>query len=158
MASLDFNPFHLLKGPWFCAMITSWVIAQSIKMGRDYFHSRKLKFGYLMSTGGMPSAHSSMATALFLSVGMTEGFCSATAMCAFGLTAFVLYDAAFIRRESGRQAEIINEMVEKLKQKQIRMRDIRLKELVGHTGREVLGGIVTGTIVAYLVLFLWFWK
>lgn len=148
--SVNTNPFDLLLTPWFAAAFSSWMVAQMIKMLVSLIRTRRLDFAYLVSTGGMPSAHSAMVTGLAASVGLTEGFDSAIAMLAAGFAAITMFDAAVVRRAAGAQARILNQM----------MRDIfmqhkfsaqPLKELLGHTRLEVFAGLLTGIVCAVLL-------
>lgn len=130
----------------FCA----WLLAQCIKMAMFFIRTRKVNFAYLVSTGGMPSAHSAMAAALATSValraGMTNPLFAVTA--AFALV--VMFDAQSVRRAAGLQARILNQMMEELF-KNRRFSRGKLEELLGHTRLEVFMGLLMGILVALLV-------
>jgi len=107
----------------------------------------KVNFKRLVELGGMPSAHSASVAALSTGVALQEGVHSAL----FGVTAFyslmTMYDAAGIRRSAGRQAEVLNRIVDDL-QMTGRIREERLLELLGHTPFEVFVGAALGIAFA----------
>lgn len=104
-----------------------------------------------METGGMPSSHSAMVTALATGVGLTQGFGSPLfAVCAvFAL--IVMYDATGVRHSSGQQARLLNELVGELRAV-VRegFAPLPLRVLMGHTYLEVLVGSVLGIVVGWL--------
>jgi acid phosphatase family membrane protein YuiD len=107
-------------------------------------------FTRLVGTGGMPSSHAASVTALSTSVGLETGWGSVL----FGATAFfslvIMYDATGIRRAAGRQAQILNRMLEELRDYH-KLEPVRLKELLGHTPLEVFIGAAYGCLVALLL-------
>jgi uncharacterized protein len=107
-------------------------------------------FRRLVGTGGMPSAHSASVTALTVAVGFEAGWNSTL----FGATAFfslvIMYDATGIRRAAGKQAQILNRMLDELKDYH-KLEPVRLKELLGHTPLEVLFGAAYGVFIAALL-------
>ena len=78
----DWNIGHAFTHPWFWSSFLGWTIAQCIKMTTNAVKNKTLDMEYLVSTGGMPSAHSAMATGLAASIGLTEGFGTPLAMLA----------------------------------------------------------------------------
>ena len=93
----DRNPLLLLTTPWFWSSFTAWTVAQSVKMTVGFVKTRHIDFRYLLSTGGMPSAHSAMVCGLATPIGLTEGFDSPVAMLAAGFAAVTMFDAASVR-------------------------------------------------------------
>ncbi len=150
----DPNPFRLLHTPWFWASFLGWTIAQSIKMATVLIRTRRIDFRYLLSTGGMPSAHSAMVCGLCTAIGLTEGFNSPVAMLASGFAAITMFDAAVVRRAAGHQASILNRIIEELFT-QHTLSQTRLKELLGHTRSEVFAGMAIGIATAYAVVHFW---
>jgi len=150
----DFNPVNLFTTPWFWSAFAGWTVAQTIKMTNGYIKTGKIDFRYLLSTGGMPSAHSAMVCGLCTSIGMTEGFTSPVAMLAAGFAAVTMFDAAVVRRAAGQQAKIMNQMIDELF-RQHRLSQTRLKELLGHTRKEVFAGMAVGIAVAAATVSLW---
>ena len=95
--------------PSFWAALIGWFIAQLIKMISCFLRSGKLDFSYLLSTGGMPSAHSSMACSLAISIGLYEGFSSVSFTIGAAFSAVVMFDAQSVRKAAGEQAKILNQ-------------------------------------------------
>jgi len=150
----DPNPFRLLTMPWFWSSFLGWTVAQGIKMSSVLIRTKRIDFRYLLSTGGMPSAHSAMVCGLCTSIGLTEGFDSPVAMLASGFAAITMFDAAVVRRAAGHQASILNQMIEELF-KQHTLKQTRLKELLGHTRSEVFAGMGVGIATAFAVVHFW---
>ncbi|HEU0013089.1 MAG TPA: divergent PAP2 family protein [Longimicrobium sp.] len=128
------------------AMLTS----QAIKFVRGMVRRKRADFTRLVGTGGMPSAHAASVTALSTAVGIGHGWGSPI----FGITAFfsliIMYDATGIRRAAGRQARILNRMIEEMKEHHT-IEAVRLAELLGHTPLEVLVGALYGIVLAFLL-------
>ena len=138
--------------PSFWAALIGWFIAQLIKMISCFLKSGKLDFSYLLSTGGMPSAHSSMACSLAISIGLYEGFSSVTFTIGAAFSAVVMFDAQSVRKAAGEQAKILNQILDELLYEH-HLSEKKLKELLGHTRLEVLGGLLTGFVSAHLCKF-----
>jgi acid phosphatase family membrane protein YuiD len=134
--------------------LASSAAAQLMKFLVSWGRERKVNFKRLVELGGMPSAHSASVAALSTGVALEEGMRSAI----FGVTVFfslmTMYDAAGIRRSAGRQAEVLNRIVDDL-QVSGRVREERLLELLGHTPFEVLVGATFGIVFALAVGQLW---
>ena len=154
MMTDDLNPLKLFTTPWFWSAFTAWIVAQTIKMTTGFIKTGKIDFHYLLSTGGMPSAHSALVCGLCTSIGMTEGFSSPVAMLAACFAAITMFDAAVVRRAAGHQAKIMNLMIEELFRRH-RLSQTRLKELIGHTRKEVFAGMLVGIVVAALTVSFW---
>jgi len=129
--------------------IISSVSAQILKLIINYIYNKKLDFKVLFSTGGMPSSHSASVISLSMAVGFEEGFKSNLfAICLF-FSFIVMYDAAGIRRAAGKQAEILNKIIEDLYAG--KKTEEKLKELLGHTPVEVFIGAIWGIIIALIM-------
>ena len=151
----DWNIGHYFMHPWFWSAFLSWIIAQCIKMVLAAAKKRTIDLEYLVSTGGMPSAHTSMVIGLTTSIGLTEGFGSPIAMVALGFASVTMFDAATVRRAAGEQAKVINRIVKEWRQEHQLPSVAHLKELLGHTRTEVFSGMITGIITAVVVCRLW---
>ena len=151
----DWNIGHYFMHPWFWSAFLGWIVAQTIKMVIAAFKKKNFDFEYLVSTGGMPSAHTAMVTALTMSIGLTEGFGSPIAMVALGFTSVTMFDAATVRRAAGEQAKVLNRIVKVWRDEHHLPSVANLKELLGHTRTEVFGGLVTGVVTAIVVCRLW---
>ncbi|MGL4534237.1 MAG: divergent PAP2 family protein [Fusobacteriaceae bacterium] len=134
-------------------IFTAWALAQGYKVLTEVITKKKLDFSTIWGTGGMPSSHSSTVTSLATSVGIINGFNSVEFAIAATFTGIVMYDAAGIRRAAGKQAGIINRLLEKIHHSPYLtgVQEEKLKELLGHTPLEVLVGGILGITVAFLM-------
>ena len=126
--------------------LVAWVIAQAAKVTLTSVRQRRLNLRVLAETGGMPSSHSAIVSGLTAAIGVNAGPTTPVFAIALIFTFVVMYDAAGLRRAAGRQAEVLNRLVEDL----VHMRGVqeaRLRELLGHTPFEVLVGAVIGLAV-----------
>ncbi len=132
------------------APLVAWTIAQTAKVIFYSVREHRLNLRVLAVTGGMPSSHSAIVMGMTTAVGKYAGVNSAPFAIALIFSFVVMYDAAGLRRAAGRQAAILNRLVEDL----VNMRGVqeaKLRELLGHTPVEVLVGAVLG-IAAGLIL------
>jgi uncharacterized protein len=123
---------------------SSGLIAQLIKMLSYVTYYHKLNFRLLVQTGGMPSSHSSIMSALGTSVGLVSGYSSVEFAIALAVALVVMYDAAGVRQAAGKMAGILNRMTEDFYQHQPERIPDRLRELLGHTPFEVFVGALFG--------------
>jgi len=133
----------------FWAGLASWLIAQCTKMICGFFRTRRLDFYYLVSTGGMPSAHSATVSGLATAVGLTAGFSTPLFAVALALAFIVMFDAHTVRRAAGMQAILLNEIVDELF-KDHHLSQRKMAELLGHTRLEVFMGMVIGILTGLL--------
>ena len=132
------------------APLVAWSIAQAAKVIYSSVRHHRLNLRVLAETGGMPSSHSAIVMGLTASVGKHAGVSSAAFAIALIFSFVVMYDAAGLRRAAGRQAAILNRLVEDL----VHMRGIqeqKLRELLGHTPFEVLVGAALGIAVGIVL-------
>lgn len=139
----------LLRNQVFMAAIAAWTVAQLTKILRDLWQG-DFRWDRLTGAGGMPSAHSAMVVATTVSSGLSVGFDSPFFAISFVLSGIVMYDAAGVRRHAGRHARAINRIILELKAEHP-LRNIRLKELIGHSPMEVLAGALQGLFVGWFV-------
>ncbi|MFA5356357.1 MAG: divergent PAP2 family protein [Candidatus Omnitrophota bacterium] len=132
----------------FIITIYGWVIAQAIKVVIGVIRQRRFDFRWLIGTGGMPSSHTAGAACLAAILGLEYGFGSAYFAIAASFAIVVMFDAQGVRRATGKQARILNKMMEDIYWKG-RTSEERLRELVGHTPTEVLAGALLGIMVAF---------
>jgi acid phosphatase family membrane protein YuiD len=133
-------------------------VAQGLKLIIDLVQNRKLNVHVLMTTGGMPSAHSALVTALATGVGQTLDWTSPEFALATIFAIIVMYDAAGVRQAAGKQARILNQMIDELFQEKPEFNQDRLKELLGHTPVQVLAGSALGITVAWLAIVAAYYK
>jgi acid phosphatase family membrane protein YuiD len=124
-------------------------LAQVLKVIVVLVKDRKMNFRYLVTSGGMPSSHSSLVVCLALSTGLVDGWGSTTFAIAVVLAMVVMYDAAGVRQAAGKQARVLNKIMDDWERTQsYAVSEGRLKELLGHTPRQVLMGALLGAVVA----------
>lgn len=112
--------------------------------------SKKIELSRIFTSGGMPSSHSSFVTCLATLVGLERGFSSTDFAIVTVFALIIMYDASGVRRAVGKQATIINQMLEDLHHKK-HIEQKRLKELIGHTPKEVLFGAILGIVTALIM-------
>ncbi len=148
------NVMAVFQNKALMAGLIAWLLAQIIKLPLDYLYSRKWNWALLLTTGGMPSSHSSLLTATSLGIGLYHGFDNPVFAIAVAITMVVVYDAAGVRRQAGIHAQRINVLFnELLHGHMLEERDLR--EVLGHTPLEVIGGILLGFIVAISQWLIW---
>lgn len=129
--------------------LTAWVTAQVLKTITAFWKNQKFHVERIVGAGGMPSSHTSLVVSLASAVGLHNGFESPLFAVSVVLAGIVMYDAAGVRRAAGKQAKVINKLVQEMRAEH-RVREGRLKELLGHTPLEVLAGAVLGFAIAYV--------
>jgi acid phosphatase family membrane protein YuiD len=128
----------------------AWAIAQAAKVILTSMRQRRLNLRVLAETGGMPSSHAAIVMGMTTAVGKYAGISSAAFAIALIFSFVVMYDAAGLRRAAGRQAAILNRLVEDLVHMR-GMQEQRLRELLGHTPIEVLVGALLGIVVGLIL-------
>lgn len=126
----------------------SWAIAQIIKIIIDIVENKTLDWRLITSSGGMPSSHTSFVTSLGFSVGFTQGFDTTLFAVCFVIAMVVMYDAAGVRRAAGKQAAVLNIIMDRMESHGLKI-DVKLKELLGHTPVEVGAGALLGFIMSF---------
>lgn len=136
----------------FMAAVTGWFVAQILKTIIHMWFNRRFVAERLVGSGGMPSSHSSTVCALVTAAGIEFGGGSYEFAIAAIFAIIVMYDAMGVRRETGIQAKVLNEMMELFTKmgKEMTAED-RLKEFVGHTPLQVLMGAILGVGIALLM-------
>jgi len=129
----------------------AWFAAQLLKIILTFYSSKKLDLTRFVGSGGMPSSHTSFVMALSTSFGKLYGWDSAIFALALCFAFVVMYDAAGVRRAAGNQARVLNIIIEDLAHNKP-IANERLKELIGHTPKEVLAGALLGILIANLMV------
>lgn len=142
----------ILKNYPLMSALISMLLGQGFKIIYYYIIDKKLVWKHFFEAGGMPSAHSAMATSLTIAVGISEGWGSSLFAICVAFASIVMYDAVGVRRATGKQSIIINRMIEDL-YKSGRISAEPLHEFIGHTPLEVLAGIIFGAIVSLALYF-----
>jgi uncharacterized protein len=139
----------IFDNPSLLTALSAWLLAQILKPPVEYLRKGKWNWGYLLSAGGMPSSHSSLMVGATMGIGLHEGFNTPIFALAISITMIVIYDAAGVRREAGRHAEKINILINELLAGHP-ISDKNLREVIGHTPMEVIGGVFLGIVVGLL--------
>ncbi len=128
----------------------AWVTSQVLKTIIHLILNKRLVLERLMGDGGMPSSHSATVTSVAVATGFVCGWDSAMFAIAMFMAFIVMHDAMGVRQETGKQAKILNNMMEMFENMQDARLDTeqKLKEFVGHTPMQVLAGFGLGLIVA----------
>ena len=143
--------YEIITNKVLVAPLCAWAVAQLLKVFITLVKDKRLDLRYLVISGGMPSAHSALVSALATSVAIVQGLGSV----AFGITAIlalvVMYDAAGIRQSVGLQSVVLNRIVKELRSRRPMAELERdLREFIGHTPFQVIAGAALGIIVAWL--------
>lgn len=140
----------LLENQVLIAAVVAWFVAQTIKLLVELVRTHRLDLRYMVSPGGMPSAHSALVTSLATAVARQEGMGSALFAASAVFASIVMYDAAGVRQSVSIQARILNRMLDELFTQRA-FSERRLRELLGHTPLEVFAGFLLGLIVGVVV-------
>lgn len=146
----NFNDIDILNNHVLTVALIACLIAQASKLVIELAKNRKFNVRVLVTTGGMPSAHSALVTALATGVGQTAGWASTQFAIATIFAIIVMYDAAGVRQAAGKQARILNQIIDELFQEKPDFNEARLKELLGHTPFQVIVGSILGVAISWL--------
>ncbi len=130
--------------------LAACLLAQALKLVVSLVQSQKIDVRSLVTTGGMPSSHSALVAALATGVGQKAGWSSPEFAIATVFAVIVMYDAAGVRQAAGKQARILNQIVDELFQEKPEFNEDRLKELLGHTPFQVIVGSMLGILISCL--------
>ena len=143
--------------------LLAWVAAQVSKTVLHFLVTGRWVFERMFGAGGMPSSHSALVCSITIGMVRKVGFDSPEFALALTLAAVVMYDAMGVRRAAGEHAKVINKLVfgfqfldiaqldEKEEERLIGPDQEKLKEYLGHTPFEVLGGALLGILIAMIV-------
>jgi len=145
---------QLIGNPVLFISLFAWGLAQFLKVPIEYIMYKRLNWALWFSSGGMPSSHSALVTAVMLSIGLFYGFDSPIFALSVAVAMIVIYDAAGVRREAGRHAEKINILINEFFSGQP-ISEKQLKEVIGHTPSQVIAGVVLGLGTALLFYYSW---
>ena len=131
--------------------IFACLAAQGLKLVIEVIKNGKVNIRHLVTAGGMPSAHSALVGALATGIGQTMGWSSPEFAIACLFAVIVMYDAAGVRQAAGKQAKILNQIIDELFQEGHHVSEERLKELLGHTPFQVFVGLALGIGISMMV-------
>ena len=144
--------YAFLENRVLLAVVLAFFAAQIAKVILTLITQKKLDMKRIIGLGGMPSSHSSSVCALATSMMIAKGFYSAEFAISFVLAMIVMTDAMGVRQAAGKQAEILNKIVQDLIESGQWPSQDKLKELLGHTPIQVIVGAALGILIAILVM------
>lgn len=142
--------FSILDNHVLVVALIACLFAQFLKVFFELFRHGKVNMRVLVETGGMPSSHSALVTALAVGVGQSRGWESPEFAIAFVVAVIVMYDAAGVRQAAGKQARLLNQIIDELFSEKPEFNEDRLKELLGHTPVQVIAGSALGMVISWL--------
>ncbi|MFM8370544.1 MAG: divergent PAP2 family protein [Chloroflexota bacterium] len=148
------NLLDIFQNKVLIAVLSAWLLAQALKIPTEYLKSRRWMWAMFFAAGGMPSSHTALMVAGTLAVGLYHGFDNPIFGIAVAATMIIAHDAAGVRRQAGKHAERINVLFEELLHGHM-WSENELKEVIGHTPLEVIGGIIFGLLVAIVQWMIW---
>lgn len=126
--------------------ISTWFFIQLFKLIYDLVKTKKLNFKRILGAGGMPSSHTAVVTSLATLIGINEGFDTAVFAVSVIFACVVMYDATGVRRAAGKQAKLLNKILETPGLTKVQVSE-RLVEALGHTPMQVVVGAIIGIVV-----------
>ncbi len=138
---------QIWENPVFVPALIAWLIAQVLKTLINWRMNRHLSWERMVGSGGMPSSHSALVVCATIMLGLTQGFNSPLTGGMAIVSLIVMYDASGVRKETGKQAKVINDLMERLFSAE-EIDEALLKELIGHEPIEVFAGAILGVLVA----------
>ena len=126
-----------------------WFLIQTYKVIYDLVTTKKFNFKRILGAGGMPSSHSAVVTSLATMIGKSEGINSPIFGLAIIFAFVVMYDACGVRRAAGKQAALLNKIVETPGLTGVQVSE-RLVEVLGHTPTQVIVGALIGVVVGLI--------
>lgn len=142
---------EILKNQVLTCAASSWFVAQLIKVILTLLLEGELKLERLHGSGGMPSAHTATIVSASTAIGILEGFASPVYGFSLIMAFIVMYDASGVRRSVGKQARLLNNIIQDLQNHKF-LGEERLKELIGHKPTEVAAGAILGIIMSNLLI------
>ncbi len=141
---------EILTNKYLYVPLLVWFFIQTFKVIWDLVTTKKFNFKRILGAGGMPSSHSAVVVCLAVMIGKEYGFNSSIFALASVFAIVVMYDAAGIRRAAGKQAALLNKIVNTpgLSIPQVQE---RLVEVLGHTPVQVFVGALIGIIVGIIM-------
>lgn len=132
------------------AAVLGWFIAQALKVIFVLIKDKHFDIRRMIGSGGMPSSHSAFVMAMTTATAYECGISSPIFAVCVVVAFVVMYDASGVRRETGRQAEILNDIIENIGKDTPEVMGKRLKELIGHTPFEVAVGAILGVVIGII--------
>lgn len=143
--------FDLMSNQFLITSLSSWFVAQVLKVIIHWYIHKELNITRLIGDGGMPSGHSATVSSLCTLCGLVYGFGSVEFAISAIFAVVVCHDAMGVRHETGKQAILLNELIKSYSDLAAKMPQITLKEFVGHTPTQVAAGIAIGIANAFFM-------
>jgi len=143
--STDFS--EIFKNQIIIIALITYILNQILKLFIFYFTEKRWDFRRFIGAGGMPSTHSALSMCVAVTIGLSEGWNSPLFALAIVMSFIIMADATGVRRETGEQAKVLNKIILEFFEER-KIRDKRLKELIGHTPFEVIVGGIIGMVMA----------
>ena len=144
---------EFITNRWLWIPLITWFLVQIFKVIRELLRDKKINVKRIWGAGGMPSAHTACVTSFATAIGLTEGFGSPIFAFSVVFAFVVMYDAAGVIRAAGKQARVLNQIIES-EGKNINIQE-KLVEFLGHTPIEVFCGALTGIALGAILMYLW---
>lgn len=141
----------ILQNQYLWVPISIWLLIQVWKFICDIIANKRINLRRLLGAGGMPSSHSAVVTSLATLIGFYEGLDSPMFAFSVIFALVVMYDAAGVRRAAGKQARILNQILNTKNMAGIAVQE-KLIELLGHTPFEVFIGAIVGICYALFIV------
>ena len=126
-----------------------WLGIQLFKLIYDLVTTKKFNFKRIMGAGGMPSSHSAVVTGLATLIGKNYGVDSALFAMSLIFAFVVMYDACGVRRAAGKQAKVLNDIVNTKGLSNGEVQE-KLQEALGHTPIQVFVGALIGLVAGLI--------
>ncbi len=140
---------QIITNKYIYLCIGTWFFIQLSKVIIELIKTRKLNFKRIMGAGGMPSSHSAVVCCLASLIGRDYGFDSSIFAMSLVFAFIVMYDAAGVRRAAGKQAKLLNKIIETPGLTTVQVQE-KLVEVLGHTPKQVLVGAILGFAIGGL--------
>lgn len=139
----------VIKNKYIVVPMLLWFGIQVFKVIYDLITTKKFNFKRIMGAGGMPSSHSAVVVGLATLIGKYEGVNTPIFAVALIFSFIVMYDAAGVRRAAGKQAKLLNQIVETPGLSGIQVSE-KLVEVLGHTPIQVIVGAIIGVVAGLM--------
>lgn len=144
------NFMGFIQNKYIYVPVLLWFGIQLFKLIYDLVKTKKFNFKRILGAGGMPSSHSAVVTSLATLIGKYEGVDSAIFALSFIVAFVVMYDACGVRRAAGKQAELLNKLIETPGLTGVQVSE-KLVEVLGHTPFQVLIGALIGIVAGIII-------
>lgn len=143
------NLIGFIQNKYIYIPILLWFFIQLYKVIYELITTKKFNFKRIIGAGGMPSSHSAIVTGLATLIGKYEGVDTPIFAISFILALVVMYDACGVRRAAGKQAAVLNKIIQTPGLTSVQVRE-RLVEALGHTPVQVFVGALVGILVGLI--------